>query len=80
MARTSSREVISTRQQKIVALARMEPTRQLRTMLDQRVRYGVYLPSRSDALIRGAGCGNSARPDLWEPWVGDCPGPPDFRA
>ena len=42
MARTLSREVISTRQQKIVELARMEPKVQLRIILDQRVRDGVF--------------------------------------
>jgi len=33
----------------------------------------VNLPvEEPDALVR-------ARPDLWEPWVGNCPGPPGLR-
>jgi hypothetical protein len=28
-------------------------------------------------MIRGAGCVNRARPDLWEPEAGNRPGPPD---
>ncbi len=32
--------------------------------------------SRSEPVIRGAGCGSSARPDLWEPRARDRPGPP----
>lgn len=34
-------------------------------------------PSRSEPVIRGAGCGSSARPDLREPRAGDRLGPPD---
>jgi len=30
----------------------------------------------SEAMTRGAGCGKSARPDLWEPREGNLPGPP----
>ena len=30
----------------------------------------------SESLDRGAGCGSSARPDLWEPRVGNRPRPP----
>jgi RNA-directed DNA polymerase len=30
-------------------------------------------PSRSDAIVRGAGCPNRARPDLWEPRVSNHP-------
>ena len=32
--------------------------------------------TRSEAVIRGAGCGKSARPDLWELRVGNHPEPP----
>lgn len=32
--------------------------------------------SRSEGVIRGTGCGNSARPDLWESRVGNYPGRP----
>ena len=35
------------------------------------------LPERSKAVVRRAGCGKPARPDLWEPWADNCPGPPD---
>ena len=31
---------------------------------------------RSDAMVRGAGCPSRARPDLWEPGVGNHPRPP----
>ena len=34
----------------------------------------------SEAIIRGAGCPNWARPDLWEPRVGNCPRPPDHES
>ena len=66
MARTSSREVISTRQAKLANLA----------FLGQRVRDGVNSPPRSDSIARGAGCSNWASPDLWEPRAGNCPWPP----
>src|SRR5437870_10513426 len=33
--------------------------------------------SDSEPLIRRAGCVNRARPDPWEPRVGNCPGQPD---
>ena len=33
-------------------------------------------PSGSEAVLRGTGCGKSARPDLWGAWVGDHPGLP----
>jgi len=46
--------------------------RRLREFLDTRIR-----DSRSESLVRGAGCVNRARPDLWEPWEGNFPGPPD---
>ena len=36
--------------------------------------------SRSESMVRGAGCVNRARPDLWEPRAGNRPGPPDFSA
>ena len=29
-------------------------------------------------MIRGAGCGSPARPDLWEAGESDLPGPPDI--
>ena len=32
----------------------------------------------SETIIRGAGCLSWARPDLWEPRVGNCPRPPDL--
>jgi hypothetical protein len=35
------------------------------------------LPARSETMSRGAGCGNSACPDLWGAGVGNCPGLPD---
>jgi len=35
------------------------------------------LPPRSEPMIRGAGCGHPARPDLWEAGESDLPGPPD---
>ena len=35
------------------------------------------LPTRSQAVTRRAGCGSSARPDPWEAWAGNRPGPPD---
>jgi len=35
------------------------------------------LPSHSEAVMRGAGCGNSASPDLWGPRAGNRPGLPD---
>ena len=31
--------------------------------------------SRSKSMSQGAGCLNWAGPDLWEPWVGNNPGP-----
>ena len=34
-------------------------------------------PSRSEPMTRGAVCVNRARTDLWEPRVGNRPGPPD---
>src|SRR5690606_39276824 len=34
------------------------------------------LSSRSERVDRGAGCGKSARPDLWEPRGSNPPGPP----
>ena len=34
------------------------------------------MPLRSEPVIRGTGCVNRARPDLWEPWAGNRPGPP----
>ena len=30
-------------------------------------------PQVAKPLRQGAGCGSSARPDLWEPWAGNCP-------
>ena len=48
----------------------------LRDFLRLRVRDGV-LPWRSEPVIRGAGCGNSTSPDLWEPRAGNGPGRPD---
>jgi len=32
---------------------------------------------RSEFMMRGAGCGKPARPDLWGPWAGNRPGLPD---
>ena len=37
----------------------------------------VRRPSRSETLLRGAGCLSWARPDLREPRASDHPGPPD---
>jgi len=37
------------------------------------------LPTRSEAMSRGAGCASRARPDLREPWASNRPGPPDRR-
>ena len=34
------------------------------------------MPLGSEPMIRGTGCVNRARPDLWEPWAGNRPGPP----
>ena len=65
---------VSTKLQKIAELAKEVPEN-LRGFLDQRVRDGV-LPTRSEIVDRGAGCGSSARPDLWEPRGGNNPGPP----
>ena len=56
---------VSTKLQKIAELAKEAPEN-LRGFLDQRVRDGV-LPTRSEIVDRGAGCGSSARPDLLEP-------------
>ena len=39
-------------------------------------RCSQCLPSCSDAIVRGAGCPNRARPDLWEPRVSNHPRPP----
>jgi len=36
-----------------------------------------HLPDRSETMIRRAGCGNPASPDLWGTWVGNHPGLPD---
>ena len=47
-------------------------------LIQRRVREGVS-PTRSETMSRGAGCGNSARPDLWGAGVGNCPGLPDVR-
>ena len=35
------------------------------------------VPDRSESMIQGAGCGNSARPDLWGTGAGHRPGLPD---
>ena len=39
--------------------------------------FAQRLSKRSETIERGAGCGSSARPDLWEPREGNFPGPPD---
>jgi hypothetical protein len=41
------------------------------------LRGSFDLSSRSEPVIRGAGCGSSASPDLWEAGESDLPGPPD---
>ena len=38
----------------------------------------LNLPERSEAVSRGAGCVNRARPDLWGAEVGNYPGLPDW--
>jgi hypothetical protein len=42
------------------------------------LRGSFDLSSRSEPVIRGAGCGSSASPDLWEAGESDLPGPPDM--
>ncbi|MFT4841356.1 MAG: hypothetical protein ACJA0V_003456, partial [Planctomycetota bacterium] len=44
------------------------------------LRGSFDLSSRSEPVIRGAGCGSSASPDLWEAGESDLPGPPDMSA
>ncbi len=39
-------------------------------------RSAQCVPLRSESMARGAGCSNGARPDPWEPRVGNCPRPP----
>jgi hypothetical protein len=41
-------------------------------------RCSFDLSSRSEPMIRGAGCGSPASPDLWEAGESDLPGPPDI--
>jgi len=51
-----------------------------RTFLDRRVRDGVAFGAScrvANPCHRGAGCGKSARPDLWGAWAGNRPGLPD---
>ena len=81
MTGTLGREVISTRQRKIAELARREPK------LTLGVTCGAFwtdgcetdVPLSSKAIVRGAGCPSWARPELWEPRVGNCPRPPGIR-
>ena len=82
MTGTLGREVISTRQRKIAELARREGAG---ADPDVGVTYGAFwtdgcetecVPSSSETIIRGAGCLSWARPDLWEPRVGNRPRPP----
>jgi hypothetical protein len=40
-------------------------------------RRPLHLSSCSESMIGRAGCARRARPDPWEPRVGDCPGRPD---
>ena len=37
------------------------------------------VPLSSETIVRGAGCGKAACPDLWEPRAGNCPRPPGLR-
>ena len=43
------------------------------------LRGAFDLPSGGEPMIRGAGCGSPARPDLWGAGESDLPGLPDNR-
>ena len=42
-------------------------------------RHPLAVPSRSESIVRRAGCVSCARPDLWEPGVGNDLGRPDIK-
>ncbi len=46
------------------------------TVLTKRLRIAQRDAFGIEPMIRGTGCVNRARPDLWEPWAGNRPGPP----
>src|SRR5690606_18956084 len=71
-----------------VAAAPLERGAEAVELVDRALRAVPALPGHRGPLaaaslvarprLRGAGCGKSARPDLWEARVGNDPGPPDL--
>ena len=86
MKRTPSRITIFTKRERVAEQAGEHPEQHARASAAKGLsgqagerRRAQCAPSLSEPMIRGAGCGKSACPDLREPREGNDPGPPDSQ-